>query len=347
MSTAAAMSHAREDRFIAPLASAAAGDAERVGPKAANLAALARAGLPTPGGFCLTADAYRDQIAALGLTETLARYAAAEMREQRRLSVEIRLALYEQPIAPKILSALLDAWRAARAGGAKPFAVRSSALIEDKKGANFAGQFESFLGITDEAAFITAVRACWAALWTTNARRYMENHGMSPGDTAMAVLIQPLIEARASGGGLSENAEGQMVLSATWGLGSAIAQGEVVPDRIVLAFCAVTSPAARTTATPAATAPAPCARRCRANWWRSRASMSARRSRWDACCARSKSCSACPSRSNGRSTRQASSCCRRARFTWSRPWYPTPSGCSIPDCAAIPPASAGAPAAPW
>jgi phosphoenolpyruvate synthase/pyruvate phosphate dikinase len=33
---------------------------------------------------------------------------------------------------------------------------------------------------------------------------------------------------------LSENAEGQMVLSATWGLGSAIAQGEVVPDLIVL-----------------------------------------------------------------------------------------------------------------
>jgi pyruvate,water dikinase len=112
--------------------------------------------------------------------------------------------------------------------------VRSSALIEDRKGANFAGQFESFLGIDDEAAFFTAVRACWAALWTTNARRYMDNHGMSPAGTAMAVLIQPLVEARASGGGLSENAEGQMLLSATWGLGSAIAQGEVVPDRIVL-----------------------------------------------------------------------------------------------------------------
>ncbi len=234
MTTAAATSAAGRAPYIVPLASAAASDAERVGPKAANLAALARCGLPTPGGFCLTADAYRDQIAALGLTATLARYGAAEMREQRRLSVEIRLALYEQPIAPEIREALLDAWRAAHAGGAKPFAVRSSALIEDRKGANFAGQFESFLGIADETAFITAVRACWAALWTTNARRYMENHGLSPGDTAMAVLIQPLIEARASGGGLSENAEGQMVLSATWGLGSAIAQGEVVPDRIVL-----------------------------------------------------------------------------------------------------------------
>jgi len=234
MSVAAANSATRFDRFIVPLASAAAGDAGRVGPKAANLAALARAGLPTPGGCCLTADAYRDQIAALGLAATLARYSVADMREQRRLSVDIRLALYEQPIAPDILDALLEAWRGARGGGAKRFAVRSSALVEDRKGANFAGQFESFLGIADETALVTAVRGCWAALWTTNARRYMENHGLSPGDTAMAVLIQPLIEACAAGGGLSENAEGQMVLSATWGLGSAIAQGEVVPDRIVL-----------------------------------------------------------------------------------------------------------------
>jgi len=78
------------------------------------------------------------------------------------------------------------------------------------------------------------VRACWAALWTSNARRYMDNHGLSPAGTAMAVLIQPTVAARASGGGLSETADGQMLISATWGLGSAIAQGDVVPDRIVL-----------------------------------------------------------------------------------------------------------------
>jgi pyruvate,water dikinase len=62
----------------------------------------------------------------------------------------------------------------------------------------------------------------------------MDNHGMSPADTAMAVLVQPLVHARAAGGGLSETADGGMLISATWGLGCAIAQGEVVPDRIVL-----------------------------------------------------------------------------------------------------------------
>ena len=50
----------------------------------------------------------------------------------------------------------------------------------------------------------------------------------------MAVLVQPLVSARVAGGGLSRTADGKMVLNATWGLGSAIAQGEVVPDRIVL-----------------------------------------------------------------------------------------------------------------
>jgi pyruvate,water dikinase len=220
--------------FIIALADAGEADRERIGPKAANLAALARAGLPTPGGFCLTADAYRAQIAALGLEALVGRFAHADPLAQRRLSVDIRLALYEQPIAPEILEPVLAAWHAQRAQSGSLTAVRSSALIEDQKGASFAGQFETFLGIEYDAAFITAVRACWAALWSTNARRYMENRGLSPADTAMAVLIQPLIDARASGGGLSETADGQMLISATWGLGSTIAQGEVVPDRIVL-----------------------------------------------------------------------------------------------------------------
>ena len=216
--------------FILPLSSPAAADAECVGPKAANLARLRQAGLPTPGGFCITADAYHRQIQHLDLTDALRAFAEADQTTQRRLSVEIRLALYQSDLAPDLLADILSAWW----GAPKPAAVRSSALIEDRAGSNFAGQFESFLGLAGDAEFLTALRACWAALWTTNARRSMAQHDLAPSDTAMAVLVQPLIAARASGGGLSETAEGQMLLSATWGLGSTIAQGEVVPDRVVL-----------------------------------------------------------------------------------------------------------------
>src|SRR5579883_549033 len=219
-------------QFILPLRDAGSEDADQVGPKSANLAKLSHAGLPTPGGACLTAAAYRAQIAALGIESAVKSYVSASPADARRLSVEIRLALYERPIAPDILAPLLSAWRAMTAGG-QAGVVRSSALIEDRAGANFAGQFESFLGLSDEGEFVTAVRACWAALWTSNARRYMGSYGLSPADTAMAVLNQPLVAARASGGALSQTPEG-MLVSATWGLGSAIAQGEVVPDRIVL-----------------------------------------------------------------------------------------------------------------
>jgi pyruvate,water dikinase len=219
--------------FILPLSDPRAAESDNAGPKAANLAALTQAGLPTPGGFSLTAEAYRRQIEHLDIAGLVEQYKTADLPASRKLSVQIRLALYQQAFAPEVLAPLLDAWRALRADGSLG-AVRSSALIEDRKGANFAGQFESFLGLADETEFLTVVRACWAALWTTHARRYMENHGLSPADTAMAVLIQPTVNARASGGGLSETAEGQMLISATWGLGSAIAQGEVVPDRILL-----------------------------------------------------------------------------------------------------------------
>src|SRR5437016_8318732 len=97
--------------YIVPFSALDASDPDRVGPKAANLAALARAGLPTPCGFCLTADAYRRQIAELGLQDAIARFAEASPPQQRRLAVEIRLKLYQAPIAPEILAPLLAAWR--------------------------------------------------------------------------------------------------------------------------------------------------------------------------------------------------------------------------------------------
>lgn len=219
-------------RFIFPLAAREAADTGRFGPKAANLARLGQAGLPNPGGFCVDAEAYRTQVRALGL-ERDARgvFSAEESAQARRHALRMKLGLLDQPIAPEVLDELLAAWRQLK----PPVAVRSSALVEDRFGSSFAGQFESFLGIESEADFITAIRSCWGALWATRALRYMATHDIDPADTAMAILVQPVVSAIASGGGLSESADRTMILSATWGLGSAIAQGEVTPDRYELA----------------------------------------------------------------------------------------------------------------
>jgi pyruvate, water dikinase len=220
--------------LVAPLSSPQAADARRFGPKAANLAALDQAGLPVPGGFCLDAKAYRMQIAALGL-EAAARgvFAAGDRPQARRHALDMKLGLMDGPVIPEILVPLLEAWRKVTEKGA-PGVVRSSALVEDRAGSSFAGQFESYLGLDNEPDFLTAVRACWAALWSTRALRYMATHDLDPADTAMALILQPLIAARAAGGGLSRTADGEMLINAAPGPGAAIAQGEVVPDRYVL-----------------------------------------------------------------------------------------------------------------
>ena len=220
---------------------------------------LAQAGLPTPGGFCLTAAAYRRQVAALGLERRAARSSVRPIcAPQRRLSVEIRLGLYEQPIAPEIAEPLLAAWRGAsrrRAGalgGALLRADRGPRRRQFRRPVRKLSRHRRRSRSSSPRCAPAGPRCgppMRAATWTTT--------GSIRPTTAMAVLIQPLVDARASGGGLSETAEGNMLISATWGLGSAIAQGEVVPDRIVLSrqgFVRKIRPAARITATPAATA---------------------------------------------------------------------------------------------
>ena len=195
--------------------------------------------MPIPDGFCVDAEAYRTQIRALGL-EADARgvFTAEESARARRHALMMKLGLLDQPITPEVLDPLLAAWYELKDRTGALTVVRSSALVEDRFGSSFAGQFESFLGIESEADFITSVRSCWGALWATRALRYMATHDIDPAETAMGVLVQPLVSARCSGGGLSEasgaSGEGNMILSATWGLGSAIAQGEVTPDRYEL-----------------------------------------------------------------------------------------------------------------
>lgn len=218
--------------IVVPLSDAQAASAERVGPKASTLARLSRAGLPVPPGLCLTAEAYHAQMAGAGLAETAGRVAAAE--QARRLALEIRLGLLRAPLEAAVDASLERAWRQLAGSRGAQLAVRSSALCEAAAGASFAGQFETFLGIADPADLATAVRACWASLWSARALRYMQAYDVDPARTAMPVLIQPLVEAEAAGGAFSLTADDQLVVTGTWGLGSAVAQGDVVPDRYLL-----------------------------------------------------------------------------------------------------------------
>lgn len=204
------------------------------GPKAATLARLHRAGLPVPDGFCLAADAYRAQLAAAGVEAAARRVCGAGEGEAARLALEVRLGLLRTPLRAALADALARAYRDLPEGPNPLVAVRSSALCEGGPAASFAGQLETLLGVAGPADLLTAVSACWASLWVPRTVRYMRSIGVDPAATAVAVLVQPLVQARVAGGALSATPDGRMVLTAAWGLGPAVAQGEVVPDRYVL-----------------------------------------------------------------------------------------------------------------
>ncbi|HAY47254.1 MAG TPA: hypothetical protein DCY55_13375 [Gammaproteobacteria bacterium] len=218
-------------QLVVRLSDPAAVNDNRFGPKAANQALLGQAGLPIAGGYGVDAEAYRMQLASLGFDELERKTAELDPIEARSYISDVRIGLFDAPIVEPVLEQLLSAYRELTENSDIPVVVRSSSLLEDSAGSLFAGQFESFLGLQSEEDFLTAVRACWAALWSSRARQYMDTHDMSPAQTAMALVIQPLVQARVSGGGMSLTADGSMALTATWGLGSAIAQGEIVPDR--------------------------------------------------------------------------------------------------------------------
>jgi pyruvate, water dikinase len=220
---------------VTPLTDTESATADRVGPKAATLARLHRAGLPVPEGACLTAEAYRGQLALAGVAET-ARQAAglSDESQARRAAVGIRLGLARAPFDPAIAAALDEAWRRVADVEHAQLAARSSALCEDGPSASFAGQFDTFLGIVERVDLFTAVRACWSSLWSTRALRYARACQVDPAQMAMGVLIQRMVNADAAGGAFSLTPEDHIVLTGAWGLGSAVAQGEVVPDRYLL-----------------------------------------------------------------------------------------------------------------
>jgi pyruvate,water dikinase len=132
------------DLMVAKLSLPEAVNTEAYGPKAANQAALGHAGLPIPDGFCLSANAYRTQLKSNNLNKLIERLPEADNREARLLANEIRMAFFDKPIAPVLLDPILNARKELLNRANSPLVVRSSALVEDRDGSSFAGQFESF-----------------------------------------------------------------------------------------------------------------------------------------------------------------------------------------------------------
>ncbi|MGB7963958.1 MAG: PEP/pyruvate-binding domain-containing protein, partial [Propionicimonas sp.] len=213
-------------------------DHEIAGGKGANLGELVHAGFPVPDGFVITTAAYTDFVARHKLAEAIAEAAAALIAGgSAELSAERVGELFAGAELPEPLTAQIRSAYAAL-GRQVPVAVRSSATAEDLAEASFAGQQDTYLNIVGDEALLAAVRDCWASLWTDRAIWYRAQHGVAPNTVALAVVVQRLVPAAASGVMFTANpANGrteETVITAAWGLGEAVVSGAVDTDTVVV-----------------------------------------------------------------------------------------------------------------
>jgi pyruvate,water dikinase len=199
--------------LVIPLSQITKAHFGKVGSKAANLGDMAIVGFPVPDGFVLTTDAFEIFLEENDLNQN---------------------STYDSAFDAKIPSEIEAQLKAAY----KPYetlslAVRSSGISEDLKDASFAGQYETVLDVRGFEALISAIRRCWASVFSDKVRRYVAEKGMEE-KNSMAVLVQRLVKADAAGVAFSANPvtgeRDESVINAVKGLGERLVSGQSSPD---------------------------------------------------------------------------------------------------------------------
>lgn len=229
-------------RPLGPLDSIALeAEVARIGGKAAGLSWLMAQGFAVPpcwvietGSFRLAVERYVP--AGCAPQELLARDGDPETAERM---ARARERLLTAPLEPALLEALRRLWSAVQAEAPWGLAVRSSATCEDSAGTSMAGLATTVLGVRGADSLARAVRQVWASALQPQALGHLAARQVR--DVSMAVVLQPVVPATASGvlflrppRGTDPAvwAEGQRLVNATLGLGVPIVNGEADPDVI-------------------------------------------------------------------------------------------------------------------
>ncbi len=214
---------------------------EVAGGKGRSLAEMANAGLDVPGGFYVTTAAYRRFVEENGLQAKIIELVKPVIGEYT-LSFDAASEAIQDLFGDGALSDEMDA-EIRKAYGAvdgenPPVAVRSSANAEDLPDMSFAGQQDTYLNVRGADEIVTAVRNCWASLWTPRAIAYRHEMGIEQDAVAMAVVVQLMVSSDVSGILFTANPatgeRSEMIINSSFGLGEAVVGGQVTPDTFVV-----------------------------------------------------------------------------------------------------------------
>ncbi len=207
-----------------------------VGGKGKNLGRLAQIYTNVPAFFVISAVAYQDVACLLGLDDSVSRL-KHNLQKNKSIDIisrEIQRLWLEANFPPQFSFQVWAACREIHRGKSYRLALRSSASLEDQPDTSFAGQLESYLNIRTKTRLFSAIRACWASLWSPAAIYYQYKHNIPFTQMRVAVVVQQCIPAGASGVMFTVNpvsgSTNELMIEANWGLGVSLVQGEVTPD---------------------------------------------------------------------------------------------------------------------
>jgi len=209
-----------------------------VGGKAVGLARLLAGGFPVPSGFCVTTEAYDQALRTSGFSSAEQWQAALHSSgaERQRILSHCHTIIQNRDIA-ELTAQIVEQVRRLDLPLHGLWAVRSSATNEDGAHASFAGVYRTRLGIPLEEMGL-AVKDLWLSIWDERVLNYHATSGLSGTAPAMAVVIQPLLEALAAGVAYSihplTGRATQVVINAVAGLAAALVDGRATPDQYVV-----------------------------------------------------------------------------------------------------------------
>ncbi|MXV16777.1 phosphoenolpyruvate synthase [Hufsiella ginkgonis] len=209
----------------------------QAGGKGANLGELTRVDdIRVPGGFCITAEAFKRIVAeALPVKELLAQLSPLKAENRDKICIlgdTIRKTIEEAAVPYDIQEEIIRHLSAL--GEENAFAVRSSATAEDLPTASFAGQHDTYLNVIGKDAILKHISKCWASLYTERAIVYRIQNGFDHRKVHLAVVVQQMVFPAAAGilftaDPLSGN-RNVLSIDAGFGLGEAMVSGLVNTD---------------------------------------------------------------------------------------------------------------------
>jgi pyruvate,water dikinase len=173
---------------------------DKAGGKAANLSLAGRFGAPVPSGFVITASAFVRYLRENSLEDEIERrfsdVSLANHDAIVRVTGELQELILDADVPAELAGEIREAVERTGLGGRR-LAVRSSAVAEDGE-ISFAGQYASELDVAADD-ILGAYKRVLAGKYCPRAVAYRIRHGLSDYDTAMAVLVLPMVRAEAAG----------------------------------------------------------------------------------------------------------------------------------------------------